>query len=92
MENYRIYFEKGEEEEILNILRMTNDILIDNINSNSIGITIERDHADAFYVKLLDQIDRDVYAFRPHNGLIMADVLSRSKKSNRYMLQPRKKM
>jgi hypothetical protein len=67
MENYRIYFEEGEEEEILNILRRSHDVLIDNINSNSIGITIERDNAGPLYVRLLDQIDREVYAFRPHH-------------------------
>jgi hypothetical protein len=67
MENYRIYYEEGEEEEILKILRSSNDVLIDNINEHSIGITIESDHANAFYVKILDQIDREVYAFRPHH-------------------------
>jgi hypothetical protein len=70
MENYRIYFEHGEEEEILSVLRSYNDIIIDNINSNSIGITIERDDAESFYVRLLDQIDRDVYSFRPHVGYL----------------------
>ena len=67
MENYRIYFEEEEREDVLRILRRSSDILIDNINTNSFGITIERDDADAFYVKLLDQIDREVYQFRPHN-------------------------
>jgi len=67
MENYRIYFEEGEEEEILTILRRSHDVLIDNINSNSIGITIEKDNAGSLYVRLLDQIDREVYAFRPHH-------------------------
>lgn len=67
MENYRIYFEPGEEEHILSILRASNDILIDNINANSFGITIERDDADAFYIQLLDRIDREVYALRAHH-------------------------
>lgn len=67
MENYRIYFEEGEEEDILRILRRSSDVLIDNIHSNSIGITVERDEADLFYVRLLEQIDREVYDFRPHH-------------------------
>jgi hypothetical protein len=70
MENYRIYFEHGEEEEILAILRSSNDILIDNINANSIGITIEKDDAESLYVRLLDQIEREVYAFRPHHRYV----------------------
>jgi hypothetical protein len=67
MENYRIYFEEEEREDVLRILRRFSDILIDNINTNSFGITIERDDAEAFYVRLLDQIDREVYQFRPNN-------------------------
>jgi hypothetical protein len=67
MENYRIYFEQGEEEEILRILRSSSDIMIDNISANSIGVTIEKDDPESFYVRLLDQIDREVYAFRPHH-------------------------
>jgi hypothetical protein len=66
MENYRIYFEEGEEEEILRILRQYHDVLIDNVNNTSIGITIEKERADPFYVKLMDMIDQQVYAFRPH--------------------------
>ena len=66
MENYRIYFEPGEEDDILEKLRRYNDIVIDNINSNSIGITIERDDAETLYLKVMDQIDREVYSFRPH--------------------------
>lgn len=67
MENYRIYFEEGEEEDILRILRRSSDVLIDNIHNNSIGITVEKDDADLFYVRLLEQIDREVYDFRPHH-------------------------
>jgi hypothetical protein len=67
MENYRIYFEEGEADDILRILRRSGDVLIDNITANSIGITIEKDDAELFYVRLLDQIDREVYDFRPHH-------------------------
>jgi hypothetical protein len=67
MENYRIYFEEGEQDDILRILRKSSDVLIDNITSNSIGITIEKDDAEPFYVRLLNQIDREVYDFRPHH-------------------------
>lgn len=67
MENYRIYYEEGEEEEILRILRRHSDVLIDNLNGTSIGVTIENDDANSFYIKLMDEIDRHVYAFRPHH-------------------------
>jgi hypothetical protein len=67
MENYRIYFGEDEKEDVLRILRRSSDVLIDNINTNSFGITIERDDAESFYLKLLDTIDREVYAFRENN-------------------------
>jgi len=68
MENYRIYFEEEERDDVLRILRRSSDILIDNMNSNSFGITIERDDAESFYRKLLDEIDREVYLFREHKN------------------------
>jgi hypothetical protein len=68
MENFRIYYQQGEEEDILRILRRSNDILIDNISTNSIGITIERDEADELYARLIDQIHREGYDFRPHHN------------------------
>jgi hypothetical protein len=70
MENYRIYFEEGEQEDIIRILQRSNDIVIDNIGGNSIGITVERDDAELFYTKLLAQIDREVYDFRPHHRYV----------------------
>lgn len=66
MENYRIYYQEGEQDDILRILRRSSDVLIDNITSNSIGITVEREDAEWFYARLLDQIHREVYDFRPH--------------------------
>jgi hypothetical protein len=67
MENYRIYFQEGEQEDILRILRRSSDVLIDNISTNSIGITVEREDAETFYVRLLEHLDREVYDFRPHH-------------------------
>jgi hypothetical protein len=64
MENYRIYCQEKERAEIMSILRKYNDVVIDNVNSTSFGITIERDDPDAFYEGLLDEIDREVYAYR----------------------------
>jgi hypothetical protein len=65
MENYRIYFEKGEEEEILTILRNTKGVLIDAVNDRSIGISIEGTNPKNQYLKLLNIIDRYVFSFRP---------------------------
>ena len=67
MENYRVYFEEGEQEDVLRILHSYSDVLIDNINGNSIGITIERDDADSFYVRLMNHLDREVFDFREHH-------------------------
>jgi hypothetical protein len=67
MENYRIYFEKGEEEEILSILRSTKGVMVDAVNDKSIGITIEGTNPKSTYIKLLNIIDRYVFSFRPFN-------------------------
>lgn len=64
MENYRIYCDESERAEIMSILRKYNDVVVDNINSTSFGITIEREDPDAFYQNLLDEIDREVYMYR----------------------------
>ena len=66
MENYRIYCEENERAEIMSILRKYNDVVVDNVNTNSFGITIERDNPVALYEQILDEIDRDVYQYRQH--------------------------
>jgi hypothetical protein len=65
METYRIYYEKGEDEEILNILRSTKNVLIDAVTEKSIGIKIGGTDPKSTYVKLLDLIDKYVFSFRP---------------------------
>ena len=47
MQNYRIYCEENERAEIISILRKYNDVVIDNVNSNSVGITIELEKTTA---------------------------------------------
>jgi len=64
MENYRIYFDEPERNAVVRIVRQYNDIIIDNIDNHSIGITIERDDSDVFYKNLMDEIDREVYSMR----------------------------
>ena len=68
MENYRIYFEESERNEVVGILRKYNDVIIDNIDDTSVGITIERDDSGALYANILDEIDRFVYSARTHTG------------------------
>jgi hypothetical protein len=64
MENYRIYCEENERAEIMSILRKYNDVVIDNVDSHSFGITIEGDNAEEFYQSLLDEIEREVFRYR----------------------------
>ncbi len=64
MENYRIYCEESERAEIMSILRKYNDVVIDNVNSTSFGITIERDDPEVLYDQLLEEIDREVFTHR----------------------------
>ena len=70
MENYRIYCEENERAEIMSILRKYNDVVVDNVNSTSFGITIEREDAEHFYNQLLEEIDRDVYRYRQEKNRI----------------------
>ncbi|HYC84421.1 MAG TPA: hypothetical protein VEB86_04330 [Chryseosolibacter sp.] len=69
MENYRIYFDETERNDVLRILRKYNDVLIDNIDDHSVGITIERDDSGLFYRNLMDEIDKDVYSLRSESGI-----------------------
>jgi hypothetical protein len=69
MENYRIYFEETERMSVIGILRKHNDILIDNIDDHSVGITIERDDNGAFYRNIMEEIDREVYSMRTESGI-----------------------
>lgn len=71
MENYRIYCEENERAEIMSILRKYNDVVVDNVNSTSFGITIEREDADQFYNQLLEEIDREVYRYRQEKNRVL---------------------
>jgi hypothetical protein len=69
MENYRIYFDESERNEVLRILRQYNDVLIDNVDNHSVGITIEQDNGGVFYRNLMEEIDREVYSLRSESGI-----------------------
>lgn len=71
MENYRIYCEENERAEITAILRKYNDVVIDNVDSHSFGITIEREDGDVLYQQLLDEIDREVFQHRRERNRIV---------------------
>lgn len=64
MENYRIYCEENERAEIMSILRKYSDVVVDNVNANSFGITIEREDPEILYDQLLEEIDREVFQYR----------------------------
>ena len=48
----------------MSILRKYNDVVIDNVDTHSFGITIESDNPEAFFNELLAEIDREVYQHR----------------------------
>ena len=77
MENYRIYCEEGERAEIMSILRKYNDIVVDNVDFNSFGITIERENPEEFFQSILDEIDREVYRYRAERDTVQRDRISR---------------
>lgn len=69
MENYRIYFDETERNEVVRILRKYNDIVIDNIDDHSVGITIERDDNGTLYRTVMEEIDREIYSMRTESGI-----------------------
>jgi hypothetical protein len=73
MENYRIYCEENERAEVLTILRKYNDIVIDNIDPTSFGITIEREDPDTLYNAVLHEIDREVFVNRLQQDRIVTE-------------------
>lgn len=57
MENYRIYFTDDTRNTVMETVRnFSNDILIDNVTDDSVGITVESDDAESRYHELLDVI------------------------------------
>jgi hypothetical protein len=69
MTNYRIYFDDSERNEVVKILRNYNDVVIDNIDNHSVGITIENDDSEKLYREIMEIIDRDVYSSRSESGI-----------------------
>jgi hypothetical protein len=76
MENYRIYCEEGERAEIMSILRKYNDVVVDNVDFNSFGITIERENPEEFFQGILDEIDREVYRYRQERESLQREKIS----------------
>lgn len=69
MKNYKFYFEPGELQDILNILRGTsNDVLIDGVTNDSISCTIELEDeaADKLYEQLKNEVKIKIFATRGH--------------------------
>jgi hypothetical protein len=69
MTNYRIYFDDSERNEVVKILRSYNDVVIDNIDNHSVGITIEHDDGERLYREIMEIIDRDIYSLRSESGI-----------------------
>lgn len=69
MQNYRIYFDGSERDEVLRILGKYNDIIIDSVDEHSVGITIERDDEGAFYRDLRSEIDKEIFSMRTDSGI-----------------------
>jgi len=63
MNTYHIHCSPGDQEQVKEILRRHNDVIINKADESSIGITIEKDNpeADAYYQKLLELINRELH-------------------------------
>lgn len=69
MENYRIHYSDKTRDIVLETIeRFSNNILINNISGDSIGVTIESDDAGTLYGRLLDEINRQVKTAEENSG------------------------
>jgi len=64
MQNYRIHFEPQDRTCVVAVLRKYNDVIIDNISENSVGITIECDDPQILYDDLIHEIDQTIFELR----------------------------
>lgn len=59
MKNYIINYEPGDKHSVLNVVRnYSNDVLVDKVEEDRVGITIELDddEADRLYTKLYNEV------------------------------------
>ncbi len=63
MNTYHIHCTPRDQEQVKEILRRHNDVIINQADESSIGITIEKDNpeADAYYQKLLNLINQELH-------------------------------
>jgi hypothetical protein len=63
MQTYHIHCAFKDQTQIKSILRRHNDVIINQTDESSIGITIEKDNpeADEYYKKLLELINRELH-------------------------------
>jgi hypothetical protein len=70
MENFKVHFDETELETVISILSRSNDVVINTVEPDSIGITIQKDDAKDAYYSLLDQIEREL---RGPEGIIQSE-------------------
>jgi hypothetical protein len=63
MRTYHIHCAPDEQARVTEILRRYSDVIINQKDESSIGITIEKDdpEADAYYNMLLERINRELH-------------------------------
>jgi len=63
MQTYHIHCSYKDQLPIKSILRRHNDVIINQTDESSIGITIEKDNpeADEYYQKLIELINRELH-------------------------------
>ncbi len=60
MENYVIRFTDAQREAVMKVISKSNDVIINRLEENSVGITVQLDEADEAYGVLLDEIKREL--------------------------------
>jgi len=60
MENYVIRFTDEQREAVMSVISRSNDVIINRLEENSVGITVQLDEADEAYGLLLDDIQREL--------------------------------
>jgi hypothetical protein len=60
MDNYKINFNPSERESVLKVLSASSDVIINNVESTSAFITIQRDDTEPIYQALLQRIEAEL--------------------------------
>lgn len=59
MKNFIIHFTEDQRDGVLALLSSSNDIIINSVQTNRAGITIQQENADEIFDRIIHTLERD---------------------------------